>query len=335
MKKVLVVLFIALIASSTIFAQSSSETTAKEPTELVVWAACQDAEAQALVEAFNKIHPEINVSIIRAGASELNTRLIAEWPNPSGDVLLGASQEIFDADETFEMFEPYKVENDANIPANLKDTKSEVPRYYSFSMPIQVILVNTDLLTEDEYPKSWWDLGDPKYKGKIVLANPALSGGAYAQLYMMWKLYGYDLIPLVAANATFIPNSTAVTESVVRGEYAIGCNPEYNVSTAMNNGAHITAVYPEDGTGLRTDGSGIIKNGPNPEAAKLFMEFLTTNEAYEIIRYTSGRRVPIESIPGPDFMPTLSEIKFFDYDPIEAGNVRPELTEYFTNLIAQ
>ncbi len=335
MRKVLAVLFIALIASSMIFAQGAAETEAKAPTELVVWAACKEAEAQNLVAAFNEIHPEINVSIIRAGASELNTRLTAEWPNPSGDILLGASQEIFDATDNIEKFVPYRVKNDAEIPAGLKDAKSEVPRYYSFSMPIQVLLVNTDMLKEEDYPKTWWDLGDPKYKGKIILGNPALSGGAYAQLYMMWKLYGYDLIPKVAANATFTPSSSTVTESVTRGEYAIGANPEYNVSTAMLKGAHIIAIYPEDGTGLRTDGSGIIKNGPNLEAAKLFMEFLTTEKAYQVIRETSGRRVPLESIPGPDFMPSLSEIKFFEYDAVEAGDVREQLTEYFTNLIVQ
>ncbi|HAN42747.1 MAG TPA: ABC transporter substrate-binding protein [Sphaerochaeta sp.] len=334
MRKVLAVLFIALVACSMIFAQAATETE-KAPTELVIWAACQEKEAQNLVAAFNEIHPEIKVSIIRAGASELNNRLVAEWPSPSGDIMLGASQEIFDAPDQVEMFVPYRVANDANIPANLKDSKSEVPRYYSFSMPIQVLLVNTDMLKEEDYPKTWWDLGDPKYKGKIILGNPALSGGAYAQLYMMWKLYGYDLIPKVAANATYVPSSSTVTESVTRGEYAIGANPEYNVSSAMKKGAHIIAIYPEDGTGLRTDGSGIIKNGPNLAAAKLFMEFLTTEQAYKIIRETAGRRVPLESIPGPDFMPSLSEIKFFEYDAVEAGDVRDELTEYFTNLIVQ
>ena len=334
MRKILIVLLVVLTAGSMVFAQSSSETK-KEPTELVIWAACQEKEAQNLVAAFNELHPEIKVSIIRAGASELNNRLVAEWPNPSGDIMLGASQEIFDAPDQVEMFVPYRVANDANIPDTLKDSKSAVPRYYSFSMPIQVLLVNTDALEEKDYPKTWWDLGDPKYKGKIILGNPALSGGAYAQLYMMWKLYGYDLIPLVAANATYTPSSSTVTESVTRGEYAIGANPEYNVSSAMLKGAHIIAIYPEDGTGLRTDGSGIIKNGPNLEAAKLFMEFLTTEKAYQIIRETAGRRVPLESIPGPDFMPSLSEIKFFEYDAVEAGDVREELTEYFTNLIVQ
>lgn len=315
-----------------VYAQGSNEASAeKEPTELVIWAACQEKEAQNLVAKFNEIHPEIKVSIIRAGASELNTRLIAEWPNPSGDILLGASQEILDGN--YEKFEPYRASNDEQVPANLKDTQSDVPRYYSYSMPIQVLLVNTDILDEADYPKTWWDLGDPKYKGKIILGNPALSGGAYAQLYMMWKLYGYDLIPRVAANAVYTPSSSTVTESVVRGEYAIGANPEYNVSKAMLNGANIIAIYPEDGTGLRFDGSGIIKNGPNLKAAQLFMDFLTTEEAFKIIRETAGRRVALESIPGPDFMPALSEIKFFDYDALEAANMRDTLTEYFTNLI--
>ena len=333
MKKLFVLLVIAAVMTGMLFAQGANEAAVeKEPTELVVWAACQDKEAQALIEAFNVQHPEIKVSVIRAGASELNTRLVAEQPKPSGDILLGASQEILDGN--YDLFDAYKSVNDDKIPSNLRD-QAETPKYYSYSMPIQCFVVNTDLLTEDEYPRTWLDLTDPKYAGKIILGNPALSGGAYAQLYMIWKLYGEEVFPALAKNATFVPSSTTVSESVVRGEYAIGANPEYNISKYMEKGAHVIAVYPEDGTGLRFDGSAIIKNGPNHRAAELFMDFLTTEEAYQIIRDTQGRRVAYPGIPGPSFMPELSEIKLFDYDALEASEMRNELTEKLTDLMIQ
>ena len=59
------------------------------------------------------------------------------------------------------------------------------PHYYGFSMPLQAFIVNTDLLEESEYPRTWEDLIDPRYEGELVMANPALSGSAYAQIFMM------------------------------------------------------------------------------------------------------------------------------------------------------
>ncbi|QTQ12762.1 extracellular solute-binding protein [Treponema parvum] len=333
MKKALAVLSVLTVLLGSAFATGSKESAAaqeKAPTELVIWSAAQEKEAKALVAKFNVIHPEIKVNIIRAGAGELNTRLNAEQPKPSGDILLGASQEILDG--SYNYFRAYKSVNDSKLDKNLRD-RADVPKYYSYSMPIQCFMVNTDLLKPEEYPKTWKDLADPKYKGKIIMGNPALSGGAYAQLYMIYKLYGESILPALAKNCTFTPNSTTVGESVARGEYAIGVTAEYNVSKFMVSGSHVTYVYPEDGTGLRFDGSAIINNGPNPKAAELFMDFLTTEDAYRTIRETQGRRVVMDNIPDPDFLPSLKNIKFFDYNAVEAQKLRKDLTDRFSEMM--
>ncbi len=310
-----VVLVLALLFSSVaVMAQGGN---------LLIWSAAAEEEAQALTEQFKSLYPNITVDIIRAGSGELITRLMAEAPRPSGDILLGIAKEALDA--VYENLEPYRAKHHDDIPANLRDSV-DVPAYYGFSMPLQAFMVNTELLDPSEYPLTWASLADEKYKGEIILANPALSGSAYAQLYMMYDLYGFDFAVDVAKNAVFTASSTMVPESVARGEYAIGVTGEPNIAQHILAGSPVVAIYPEEGTGARFDGSGILKGGPNLENAQLFMDYLTSEDAYRTILETRSRRVVHPKLPGPGPLPGLEEIPLRDYDAAEAADLREELT---------
>ena len=300
------------------------------PTALTVWSAAADDEAEALVAAFTAHHPYINVSLIRAGSGALITRLNAEQPRPQGDILLGIATESFDGNINF--FRPYRSVNHDAIPAIARDS-AYPPRYYGFSMPLQAFIVNTNLLTPDQFPQTWRDLADPRFRGNIVLANPALSGSAYAQIFMIYQLYGNDVLRAVAENATFLASSTAVPEFVARGEFAIGVTGEGSIAQHMLAGAPVTYVYPLDGTGARFDASGIIANGPNPRSAELFMDFLTSREAFYILLDVRSRRVVIPDMPGPGPLPSLDEIILFEYDAVEAARIREALTDRFFGWI--
>jgi len=331
MKRLLLIALTLGMAVAPLFAEGSQEKKdSAEPTNLIVWSAAAEDEAQALVVKFNELHPEITVNVIRAGSGELLTRLNAEQPRPDGDVIVGIAKESFDT--AYDMFRSYKTVNHDSIAPTVRDT-AEVPRYYGFSMPLQALMVNTKLLAPEDYPSSWKDLADPKYKGEVVLANPALSGSAYAQVYMMDKLYGEDFLQRLAKNTIFTASSTAGPESVARGEYAITATGENNIAKYLDKGADVAYVYPEEGTGARFDASAIIANGPNPRAAELFMDFMTSKDAYEIILNTRNRRVVIPELPGPKHLPALGDIKLFPYDASEAAEIRDDLTTRFSDMM--
>jgi iron(III) transport system substrate-binding protein len=329
MKKTLLVMLCLILSFFPLFAQGASEGT-KKVDSLTVWSGASEDEAEALVQKFNSLHPEITVSIIRAGSGELVNRLYSEQPKPEGDILLMLAKENMEL--AYDYLAPYKTANHDQIDASVRDT-ADVPRFYGTSMPLQAFMVNTNLLKSSEYPKSWSDLIDPRFKGEIVLANPALSGSAYAQVYMIYKLYGNDFLAKLAKNAVFTASSTAGPESVARGEYAVTVTGESNIGKYIGDGAPVTYVYPEEGTGARFDATAIIANGPNPEAAKLFMDFMTSTDAYEIVRTTRNRRVVSTLLPGPANLPSLSEIKLFPYDDLEAKNIKETLVNDFSSMM--
>ena len=299
---------------------------------LVIYSAASPEMGNDLVTAFNAKHPEIKVDTIRAGSGELLTRIRAEGSRPQGDIIMAIAKENLEIIRNFLL--SYKVREAAAFPDDVKDTKED--KYYGFSFNIQAFIINTKVVPLNDAPKSWKELGEKKWRGKVILANPALSGSAYAQLFQMVGLYGWDFINSVRRVTTFVPKSSLVYTFVGRGEFPIGVTGEGNVFTEINKGHSVAAVYPSEGTGLRFDASGIIKGGPNTNNAKIFMDWLTTKAAMSIVsKAPHFRRMARPDVPPPPGLKPSSEIKFFDYDAIKASKSRSAYLQKFGEIFAK
>lgn len=291
--------------------------------ELVVYNAGSSELIEDTIAAFNLAHPNVTVTAVSAGVGQHTTRIEAEAGNPRGDIFFGASVESFEA--IIQFFEPYQAANhDAYDPVFVHPEM----RYYGYSQPLQTFVVNTDLLAEGERPTSWADLADERFAGKIIMANPSLSGSAYAQLAQMLQLYDWDLVEGVVANTTFVSSSQLVFQNVARGEIEIGITGEANVAMLIEEGWPVTAIYPSEGTGLRFDAMGIIAGGPNPEAARIFMDWATGLENHAIAAQHYRRSVRADA-PAPIGLAPTSEVPTFPYDPdLAAANREANLQKF-------
>ena len=299
---------------------------------LVIYNAGSPEMGNDLVRAFSMKYPDIKTDVIRQGSGELITRIKGEAGKPQGDVIMAVAKENLEVIR--DLLQSYKVREDAAFPNDVKDTQEY--KFYGFSFNIQAFIINTDLVPLADAPKTWEELGDKKWRGQVVLANPALSGSAYAQLYQMVNLYGWDFIDKVRKVTTFVPKSTLVYTFVGRGEFAIGVTGEGNVFGEINKGHPVAAVYPADGTGLRFDASGIIKGGPNTENAKIFMDWLTTKDALAIIsKAPHFRRMARPDVPPPPGLKPSSEIKFFPYEAMKASKSRNDYLQKFGEIFAK
>ena len=295
---------------------------------LVIYNAGSSELIEETVEAFNQAHPEINVTVVSAGVGQHTTRIEAEAANPRGDIFFGASVERFEA--IIDMFEPYQTANDADFDRAFVHPEY---RYYGYSQPLQAFVVNTNLMPEEERPTSWADLADPRYEGKIIMANPSLSGSAYAQLAQMLQLYDWELIEQVVANTTFVSSSQLVFENVARGEIELGITGEANIAQLISEGWPVAAIYPSEGTGLRFDSMGIIAGGPNPEAARTFMDWATSLANYEIAARHFRRPVRADA-PAPEGLAPTSEVPTFPYDPDMAAANRDANLQKFDEIFS-
>lgn len=290
---------------------------------LVVYNAGSSELIEDTIAAFNAAHPSIRVTVVSAGVGQHTTRIEAEAANPQGDIFFGASVESFEA--IIHLFDAYQTANDADFDRAFVHSEY---RYYGYSQPLQAFVVNTNLLAPDERPRAWSDLADPKYQGKIIMANPSLSGSAYAQLAQMLQLYDWSLIEDVVKNTTFVTSSQLVFENVARGEIEIGITGESNIAMLIEDGWPVEAIYPSEGTGLRFDSMGIILGGPNPDAARTFMDWATSLANYEVAAKHYRRPVRADA-PAPAGLAPTTEVPTFPYDPdLAAANREADLAQF-------
>jgi iron(III) transport system substrate-binding protein len=296
--------------------------------ELVVYNAGSSDLIEDTIAAFNRAHPNVNVTAVSAGVGQHTTRIEAEAGNPRGDIFFGASVESFEA--IIQTFEPYQAaHHDEYDPVFVHPEL----RYYGYSQPLQAFVVNTNLLSEGERPATWADLADARFAGKIIMANPSLSGSAYAQLAQMLQLYDWDLIEQVVANTTFVSSSQLVFQNVARGEIEIGITGEANIAMLIEEGWPVTAIYPGEGTGLRFDAMGIIAGGPNPVAARIFIDWATSIDNHAIAAQHYRRSVRADA-PAPVGLAPTAEVPTFPYDPDLAAATREENLRRFDEIFS-
>jgi len=327
MKKALTIMLVLALVLTSAFAQGAQEKAkAEEPKELVIYNGGSDSEGQKMIDAFTAKYPNITVTQVQDKSTNITTRVLQ---GEEADVVTLIAKENLDAMK--DSLVSYKTANDDKYGAEMKDAEY---KYYATSMPLQVFMYNTDMLKGDMIPKSWFDIADPKYKGLIVLGSPS-TGSGYAQLYMMYKLSGdnLDLVKGILANgAVYLPDSTSGPAGVERGEYAITITGEKNVGQAIGKGSPVNYLYPVEGTGRRVEGCGITKNGKNQEAAKLFMDFITSKDGAEVI-LSMSRRSTHPDVGGPVGLPGTATLTFFPYDDAEAGKLKKALQAEFNGLL--
>jgi iron(III) transport system substrate-binding protein len=285
--------------------------------------------AKVLVKTFNEMYPDITVETIIGGTGELTTRIKAEKQNPRGDVFRAAVEAFHSFPE---LFESYQTNQDALFSRNLVG-KSH--KFYAYSTAIQLFIVNTGLMTEVAAPKSWKALGNPKYKGKIIMAHPAVSGSAFRQIAQMVHLHGWGLVGKVVDNTNFVAKSRLVYTNVAKGEYAIGVTEESKPYRMAKDGYPTIAVYPAEGVAMSYGAVGLIKGGPNPKNARLFADFINSKEGHQIAVKVENRRSPRADVAAPKLMPKTSDIKFFEFDEERAAKNREEILRKFEELYSK
>lgn len=255
----------------------------------------------------------VEVEAIYGGGGELMARVQAEANNPLGDVVYGVTTDMAASHQ--EYFQPFTVES--VTPEQIgQETLEEAYWTTGTGGSIMAFMINTDMLAEEDYPTSWKDLADEKYRGQIAFVDPTASSSAYAQLCIMQQLYGWEFVEAFYKNldGKMATSSSGAPKACADGEYAIALTIEFYGADYISNGAHIAMVYPEDGTINIPSATTIIKDCKNPENAKLFAEFTYSETVAEIFaKYL--RRGERSDAPLPDGLAEYSTIAFFDgYD---------------------
>jgi iron(III) transport system substrate-binding protein len=318
MKRILLALFCVAVAFS---ASAASN-------EVVVYTAHEESIINALVPMFEK-ETGIKVNYVKLASGDVIKRAKAEANNPQADVIWSIGGEQLEAEN--QILQAYTPRDWDKIVSVFKVGTNWLP----YTGIVNVFVVNTNMLKPNQYPSSWTDLQDARFKKLICSAPADKSGSSYMQLANVLAIYGekgWDIYKGIMKNMVISNSSGAVPKFVNDGEQAVGLTLEDNAYRFVEGGGPVAIVYPKDGTVAAPDGMAILKGAPNLANAKIFTDWCLSKPVQEYLVNTMKRRPVRTDVASPKGLPEMTEIKSIPYDFNWAASNKNAFVKRFTDI---
>jgi len=276
---------------------------AKKEGKVVLYSSMDLPVGEKLGKAFEVQYPGIAVQIERSGSERLFQRVAQEFASD-----IHAADVINSSDASH--FIPWK-KNGWLMPFVSEDIAKYFPDQYrdpdgmfaTSRIWLSSIAYNTHLVKPEDAPKSFADLLDPKWAGKMVKGHPAYSGTIMTATFQMVRELGWDYFEKLSKQRVMqVQSSTDPPKKLSLGERAVMADGnEYGVVLLKEAGQPVEPVYPTEGTPTISGPTGIFAAAPHPNAAKLFQAWLHTRETQQFfIDFTAQYSVhaQVQSKPG-------------------------------------
>jgi len=280
---------------------------AKQEGRVVVYNASSAERHSALSRAFEKKYG-VTVDLLNARSSEIRERIRSEQQvgRALADLTITSAATAWLQAESG-TFQPHGFLPQATkLISPYKDDGTVIP----ISLSRYGILINTDLIKPGDEPKSWWDLTDPKWKGKILSDDPRASGGTNQAFIVLYDVLGRGFHEKLRDQDLVFGRDTQLNlRRIGRGEY-----PIYTVLTlpdlANVRGLPVKGIVPKEGSPYIPLVLAMLKNAPHSNAARLYMNFFLEDEAQQMmIEAGLGSPTGLKSDSIPEEFKSLTDAK--------------------------
>jgi len=328
MKKVWIPILIAVfaIAALTVGCGDSSQKPADKPKgptgSLMIYTSIYPDIVELVKPALAQKFPDLKIQWFQAGSEQVMAKLAGEIDakKVQADVLLVADPAYYLTLKDKGLLMKYDSPMRKDITGN-KDTEG-----YWTGVRINAIVIayNTKKVTAAEAPKTWQELLDPKWKGRIAMANPLLSGTAYVGMGGLVQKYGWEYFEKLKANGLKVEaGNTALQNKLVTGEYDIVIILEENILKMADKGEPVKVSYPTDGVIINPSPIAIFSSASNPEAAKALTDWWLSKEGQEWVvkGWMHSVRDDVASPKGAPALKTLMPTAFkLDWEKLAKEN---------------
>ena len=293
-------LFLLLLPFSTARAQSDHTAKliegAKKEGKLLWYTALTLADAGMLTQHFEQKYPFIKTETLRLVTDQLLTKIqtearaggfradVIEIPGILGHVLKQDG-----------LLEKYFSPEAKAYPASMKDPDGT---WTSFFINTHVTVYNTKLIKKQEVPKTFEEFINPRWKGKIAFRDNDFDNFGM-MLKVMGREKGLDFMRRLAAQGVDLRSSfTTAIQGIVVGEIPIGMNLYATHTEEFKKKQAPVEWAPMEFVLASIEPLGVAARAPNPNAARLFVDFLLSKEAQTLMRDRS--RIPSRPDVPPD-----------------------------------
>lgn len=328
-----VLLTLMFVFAGSVFANGNNES--EDKGSLVFYAGLQEDHAAMIAEEF-EAETGIKTEFVRMSSGEILARLKAEKDNMTASVWYGGPVDGIVAAGEEGIIENYVSPEAVNIREGFKHPEGLWTGIYIGYLGF---VGNQKMLDEKglAMPQSWNDFLKPEYQNEIVVAHPGSSGTAYTMLATMVQMLGEDeameyfkkFSPQVRQ---YTKSGTAPGRMAGLGETTVGITFLHDAIKYKKEGySDIVISAPVEGTGYEIGGVALLKNGPDQDNGKIFIDWVLTKEVQEM-----GKTVgSFQFLTNKDALPPeeamqIKDTKLIDYDFKWAGENKKRLVARFS-----
>lgn len=282
--------------------------------EITVYTALEDDQIRPYLTPFQAEHPDIKINLVRNSNGIIAAKIMAEKDNPQADVVWGVAATALMRADKAGILAPYAPKGLENIGKEFRDAKnSKSPHWVGIDAWETGIVCNTIEAKNKNLPcpKSYADLIDPKYKGLIVMPNPASSGTGFLTisgiLQSMGETKGWSYLDKLHANiARYVHSGSKPAKMAGSGETVIGISFMYRGLVQKKKGEPVETFLPKEGAGWDLEANALVQKKQISPDAKKFLDWAISRSAmveyqknYPLITHTALR----SELPSPEGYP--------------------------------
>lgn len=302
---------------------------AKKEGKLLLYSNTSLISLEPMIKGFEKKYPFVKVEIYRIGAPKLLNKVLTE-------ARAGAS--VADVIETEGLtaylmmkkglYAKYLSPESSSFPAGAKDPEGYWTSVFS---NLKIIAYNTKMVSPKDAPRSWEDLLEPKWKGKMLMASNNYEWFGNV-LKIMGEEKGMALMRKLSSQDLRLREGGTLTASLVvagEGPISIASNSDRIEEMKTKRGAPVDWVGV-DPVISRQHPIALARGAPRPNAAKLYIDYVLSREGQEIARSTL--QLPDRADVKPPF-----SIKGFKlhYADLSLADRYEEITKKFDTMFKQ
>jgi iron(III) transport system substrate-binding protein len=290
--------------------------------------------AEKIAKSFEAKFPGIAVRVERTGAERLFQRIGQEHASRiyAADLVQSSDAAHFIVWKRDGLLAPFVPEDVAkDYPAGHRDPDG---MFASFRVSLSPIGYNTNLVKAEGAPRSFADLLDPKWIGKMVKAHPAYSGTIMTATFQIVRELGWGYFEKLAKQKVMqVQSATDPPKKLALGERAVMADGgEYNLIQLREAGQPVEVVYPTEGIPIVVGPNGIFKNAPNPNAARLFQCYCFTIECQQLISDLGALRSMHPMVKEKAGRKPFREIKTMKEDAAGVERMSEEIKARYSQL---
>lgn len=267
-----------------------------DPTKVVVMTSYPQEVVSQFEAAFEQQYPQYKLEVLWRQSRDAMAYI--QDTSHRVDVYWSPAQRNFAQLEKMQAFQPLDIDLDG-LPAAVNGFALREGNHIATEIAGYGIVSNPQVLASAGLaaPRSWTDLADPAFNGKIALPVPSKVGYAPPLIDILLQGYGWqdgwNLLQAIAANAELVTSgATFVSDDVASGRLLAGLTIDFFTASAIANGAPLQFVYPEL-TGYSPAHLAILKNAGNPAGAQAFSRFVLSEKGQKLLFHPDIRKLPV------------------------------------------